>query len=369
MEAVDWEIPGVDLGDIEIPDNTLSHTVAVFEQSPEVFSVPSDHDFVDIDLAPINLPNESLPIFDRFPEAFDHKLDEDVGNKESCLICEPSDRVSVFGQIPKPSAVDPTRLPYSWMVQNPGQMAESDSSPDDKLCRNTFFPRYVDASPGSQFVSNINAEKHMEVEFKRGLLSPAAYFFRAVGFSCIMDLNSRGFIHPTHFAVFIGRLFNGEPRFLHVFNRFFLPRELKIIPVIRCGVVYDCFLQLGRHLDQHPTHARHPQFKMLVKVLHHLMMRRVRNEKLQDEIVGKLVNTSNGQEFRPSPAAKTVLRGLKLSPQFLSQLSSSWPFKNYPWEDADEQGLYSTRGVNRKKSAGSLDPRLLVVRGRHRAWA
>ncbi|KAI3393088.1 hypothetical protein diail_4759 [Diaporthe ilicicola] len=362
------QIDGMDLDDIEVPMTDSSSTVALFEQSPEIFSVPLDRNFEDFDLGPSNPSNESLSMFDRFPEAFEN-LDENVQDTGSESPREPSDSFCVFARLPRSVAVDPSRLPYSWMIQQTRQMPEGGLTHSDEYCSKIPFPRHFEPSISGPPVRNVNGEKYMEAQLKSGLLKPSVYLFRAVSFRCIMDLNSQGLIHPTHFAAIIGRLFNGETRFLDVINRFFLPKEFNIVPVTRCSVMYDCLRQLSRHLDDHPAHARDPKFKTLVKVLHHLVVRRTKYKYLKDEIVGKLVYSSNGREFEPGAGAKMILSGVELSKVFLSRLSEWWPFRDTPWHQADEHGLFGTHRANGAKAAETLDPRLLNVRGMHRAWA
>ena len=148
-----------------------------------------------------------------------------------------------------------------------------------------------------------------------------------------------------------------------------MPPGFRIEHTTRRAVIHECLLQVGRHLETNPTTACHPRLKTLVKVLHHLAYRRTRDGSHMDEIVGKLVCSSNGREFRPDPGNHTILRGPKLSPRFLSRSGGWWPFKDFPWQEADLLGLCSAPRADRMKSADTLDPRLLVVRGIHRAWA
>lgn len=149
-----------------------------------------------------------------------------------------------------------------------------------------------------------------------------------------------------------------------------MPSGFSIECTIERAVVHDCLLQIGRHIDANPIHGYHPQIAILIKVLHHLAYTRVSEGVHLDEIVGKLVCSSNGCEFRPGPGAYAMLRGPRLSRRFLSRLGEWWPWKNFPWREADQLGLYRRLGeVKRKDPKDTLDPRLLVVRGEERAWA
>lgn len=176
-------------------------------------------------------------------------------------------------------------------------------------------------------------------------------------------------IHPTLLATIIGRLFNGEARFLDLFNRFFMPAGFRIVPTTRRGLIHECFLQMGSQIQTNPIYAHDPRFITLTKVVRHLALRRFQNGIHMDEIVGKLVCSSTGLEFKPSPGGQKMLHRPKLSPRFLSRLGEWWPFKNFPWQEADQLGLYGTPKTNKGKSNGTVDPRLLVVRGLQRAWA
>lgn len=176
-------------------------------------------------------------------------------------------------------------------------------------------------------------------------------------------------IHPNLLAAIIGRLFNGEARFLDLFNRFFMPAGFRIVPTTRRGLIHECFLQISCQLQTHPIHACDPRFITLTKVVRHLAFSKFQNGIYMNEIVGKLVCSSTGLEFKPSPGGYKMLHRPKLSPRFLSRLGEWWPFKNFPWKEADQLGLYGTPTTNKGKSTGTVDPRILVVRGLQRAWA
>lgn len=172
----------MDLDDIEVPLTNPNDTPANLARDPQALAMPSDSDFASISLRPIDTSPESTSIFDRFPEAFVYEKPDNVG---SHLAPEASDSASVFCQLPGPLVVEQDRLPYSWMVQNSGKVAEC-------LCNNTPRPRHSKPKPYSEPPGNITGETYMEEEFKRAALDPYNYFFRATAFSCIMGLNSQG---------------------------------------------------------------------------------------------------------------------------------------------------------------------------------
>ncbi|KAL1873222.1 hypothetical protein Daus18300_004042 [Diaporthe australafricana] len=367
----DWNIAGVGSEDIQVPVINPSDTVALCERGSAASSLPSGLCVAEIDFGPVNLSKESSSIFDRFPEAFEAKLDEDGEAIGPDLLGEPNDNLLVFGQLPKSLAIDPARLRYSWMIQNPGQMPESVPAPSGEVRSDIPFPRRINPPPNDEFPTNVEGERNMEAQFKSGLLRPSEYLFRAAGFSCIMELNSQGLLHPTHFAAIIGRLFNGEARFLDVFNDFFVPRGLSIVPTTRVGVTFDSLLQLTHHLDSHPAHANNPQFKILVKLLHKLVIKRVIGTHHMDELVGKLVMSRSRRELRPAecPSPNAMLGCPKLSPLFLCRIGDWWPFDNISWQQADVCNLYSMSKAGAAKAADCIDPRLLTYRGIYRAWA
>lgn len=166
---------GVNLGDIEIPLNSPNDI-------PGVLAVSSESDVSSVYLHPVDPSNESPSIFDRFPEAFVYENPE---NLESHYAHEASDSESVFCQPFDPLVVEQDRLPYSWMVQNPGRISKN-------LCRNFPPPAQIKPKPGNKFSSIEEGETRMEEEFKRGNLNPYDYFCRGTAFTCIMDLNSQG---------------------------------------------------------------------------------------------------------------------------------------------------------------------------------
>lgn len=150
-----------------------------------------------------------------------------------------------------------------------------------------------------------------------------------------------------------------------MYNQFFMPTGLCIKYTRTCAAVHDILRQIGRHMDVNPTHAYHPHFSILIKVVHHLDCGKVSEGVHLDEIVGQLVYSSSGREFIPHPGAYTILRGPKLSPRFMSRSGKWWPYKDLPWQEADYLGLYRrTPKVKRKDPVETLDPRRLTVRAR-----
>lgn len=172
----------MDLDNIEVPLTNPNDTAAHLARCPQALAIPSESDFASIHLRPIDTSAESTSVFDRFPEAFAH---EKPDNRGSDLVHEASNSASVFCQLPEPLVVEKDRLPYSWMVQNPGKMAEG-------LRRNSPRPGYIKPKPANKPPSNVDGETHMEEEFKRVIMDPYEYFFRASAFTCIMGINSQG---------------------------------------------------------------------------------------------------------------------------------------------------------------------------------
>lgn len=171
----DWGIVGVRLGDIEIPLNNPNDT-------PGALAMSSESDVSSVYLRSIDTSHEAPSIFDRFPEAFVY---ENPDNFESHHAHEASHSDPVLCQILDPLVVEQNRLPYSWMVQNPGKTPKN-------LCKNSPTPAYIKPKSANKSPSNDDGETRMEEEFKRGTLNPYEYFCRATAFTCIMDLNSQG---------------------------------------------------------------------------------------------------------------------------------------------------------------------------------
>jgi hypothetical protein len=153
-----------------------------------------------------------------------------------------------------------------------------------------------------------------------------------------------------------------------VFNRFFMPPGLCIEYATRRAAMHNVLQQIGHYMGARPTRAYHHHFSILVKIVHHLDVDRVSGGVHLDETVGKLVCASNGREFIPCPGTYTILRGPKLSPRFLSRSGEWWPCKNLSWQEADYLGLYRrTPKANRKDTADTVNPQLLILRGENRA--
>lgn len=142
----------------------------------------SESDASSVYLRPVDPSNESPSIFDHFPEAF---VCEKPDNLDSHHAYEASDNISISCHPLDPLIVEQDRLPYSWMVQNPGQIPNN-------LYSNFPLPAYIKPKPGNKSPSNDDGETRMEAEFKRGTLNPYDYFCRATAFTCIMDLNGQG---------------------------------------------------------------------------------------------------------------------------------------------------------------------------------
>lgn len=149
----------MDLDAIEVPESTSNDTAFPVDQSPqlEAFMTPPDTEFASANPSLMNISKEPISMFDRFPETFESPSDEKGEDS----------------------------LPYSWMVQNPGQTAK---------CLGSNYPRpqYAIARQGNNFPIHVEGETTMEALFKQKLRNPYDYFFRATAFSCIMELNSQG---------------------------------------------------------------------------------------------------------------------------------------------------------------------------------
>lgn len=156
-QAFDWGIVGVDLDDIESPESTSNDKAFPVDQNPQAFTMPPDTEFASANPSPMNISKESISIFDRFPEAFVSPSDEKADDS----------------------------LPYSWMVQNPGQSAKC-------LGSNSPCPQYAVPRPVNNFPIHVEGETLMEEQFKRKLRNPCDYFLRTTAFVCIMKLNSQG---------------------------------------------------------------------------------------------------------------------------------------------------------------------------------
>lgn len=124
------------------PENIQNDTAFPFDQDPLEFEGEP--------LSPRSLPRrEPLSLFDRLPEAF--------GEED--------------------------KMPYSWMIRNPGMMAE---------CLETKCPRPLVARAANMSAVNVQGELRLEQQFKRMPADAPLYFFRVAAFCCIMDLNKEG---------------------------------------------------------------------------------------------------------------------------------------------------------------------------------
>lgn len=146
---------------------------AHFEQDPQASVLLSDNAFSGPALGLVDSSKESVSIFDRFPEAFQSNSDEQAGTS-----------VSVFGHLSEPPVAE-DQLPYSWMIQNPGKIAQG-------LNINCPRQQRIKPQPGNKPASNVEGETQMEEQLKLEPINPHDYFLQATAFTCIMDLNSQG---------------------------------------------------------------------------------------------------------------------------------------------------------------------------------
>lgn len=156
-KAFEWGIVGVDLDGIEAPESASNDTAVSVDRNLRAFTMPPDTEFASANPSLMNISKEPISIFDRFPEAFVSPSDEKGEDS----------------------------LPYSWMVQNPGQTAKCLGSNSPRL-------QFAVARPDNNFPIHVEGETTMEAHFKKKLQNPYDYFFRATAFSCIMELNSQG---------------------------------------------------------------------------------------------------------------------------------------------------------------------------------
>lgn len=173
QEPFDWGIIGVDLDEVEIPWNQLNDMPAHLKHDSQASVQLSDNASSGSALGHVESSKESVSIFDQFPEAFLSNSNEQAGTS-----------VSVFGHLSEPPVAE-DQLPYSWMIQNPGKIAQG-------LNNSCPRPQRIKPQPGNKSASNVEGETQLEEQLKLEPINPHDYFLQATAFTCIMNLNSQG---------------------------------------------------------------------------------------------------------------------------------------------------------------------------------
>ncbi|ROW15852.1 hypothetical protein VPNG_02591 [Cytospora leucostoma] len=334
-----------------------------------------DEDEFDLGIE-IPMPkDETLSIFDRFPEVFAVPQERGARTPSGML----STQASVCFQLPKAPALHPDLLPYSYMIENPGQVPQAlvdlEKNPEveawiAKICK----PQSVAPLPNTRLHAyNIDGEKAIEVQIKRAAPHPSSYLIVVRGFKLLMKFRNMTIkgkamyvfahhINPKMFLPFdyvfladqvrihdrldgrtigllIGRLFNGDRATLEVFNKQFLPENLEVVPVQTRGEIQKHFEALGARLKRDP-HTRPREMVQLLKILRYLADQALQDEQHR-EFVGRLmikkpykgldnktVEVPAGGKMVP-PGAE-LPRCLRLSPHFMGYTGPKWPFNVNP---------------------------------------
>lgn len=151
--------------------------------------------FYDLsDITNIQVPhNETPSIFDVFPEAFTDDQEDAADNAFYSGSGMPGDTVSIYGQCPKTPLIDPDRLPYSYMVENPGQVPEvllnlrPKLKPSMHKIRRPLLPNQEKTDGMPMF--NIAGEVALERQF-RLIPNPVNYLIVVRGFRLLMAIRN-----------------------------------------------------------------------------------------------------------------------------------------------------------------------------------
>lgn len=141
-------------------------------------------------------PNETIPVFERFSKAF---IDGQDGRAENTYYTPNgalSSTVSIYGQLAEQPATELDDLPYSYMVEHPGQMSNTLLSPEQdraakawvwKICH----PQHVARVPIAHYHAyNIEGEKALEREIKSRVPDPMTYLIIVRGFKLLMGIRN-----------------------------------------------------------------------------------------------------------------------------------------------------------------------------------
>ncbi|KUI52695.1 hypothetical protein VP1G_00018 [Cytospora mali] len=309
------------------------------------------------DLTDNRVPHDETPsIFDKFPEIFADGLDGDADNTYSPSAM-PGGTISVCGQRSRAPATDPYRLPHYFMIENPGQVPEALSRVDPKV--EAWASKACCPAPRlfrhSYREFNIDGELALEQAFKR-IANPMHYLIVVRGFRLLMTfrnmtIKNKAPLDARTIGLFIGRLFRGEPTTLEIFNKYFLPKNLKIVPALAHGVIRKHYNRLRTRLLKEKS-LQTPEMGQLLRVLRHFAKECIQGGRRKREPVGRLmmVKSYTGLkggtvEVPPGgmevPAGPELPRCVDLSPDFLRRCGNKWPFDRVDPIHVDVCGLMS----------------------------
>ncbi|ROV93628.1 hypothetical protein VMCG_08067 [Cytospora schulzeri] len=334
---------------------------------PNSINVPFD--ITDIQVA----LNETPSLFDRFPEAFSKYEDDDTDRAFYNSSGVPGNMVSIYGQLPKMPIIDPDQQPYSYMVENPGQVPQALSKPEPKLkpSMRKFrrplppIPKTIDGIP----MFNIAGEEALERQFRR-IPNPVNYLIVVRGFRLLMAIRNmtvgnKPLLDAKTLGIFIGRLFSGHPETLAIFNKYFLPKNLEIVPVMAIGEIQSHYNDLHRRFWKDKS-LQTPEIVKLLSMLGHFGREIFSGQRWQREPVGSLRMVMSYTGIQGTlievphggmavPYGPELPRCVDLSPDFMRRFGRRWPFNVDP-ASVDVCGLTHER---RSKGSAALRPRQL----------
>ncbi|KUI71048.1 hypothetical protein VM1G_07058 [Cytospora mali] len=309
------------------------------------------------DLTDNQVPHDETPsIFDKLPEVSADNLDGHADNT-----------ISVFGQRPRAPATDPDRLPHNFMIENPGQVPEVLSRVDPQVEAWASKVRY----PTPRLIRhsfrgfNTDGELALEQAFKR-IANPMHYLIVVRGFRLLMafrnmSIKNNAPLDARTIGVFIGRLFRGESTTLEIFNKYFLPKNLKIVPTLTQGVIRKHYNHLRNRFLKEKT-LQTPEVGQLLRVLRHFTKECNQGGRRRRELVGSLMMVKSYTDLKGGmvevppggmevPAGPELPRCVDLSPDFMRRCGNKWPFDRVDPIHVDVCGLMSEMPREAKESS------------------
>ncbi|ROW02717.1 hypothetical protein VSDG_01743 [Cytospora chrysosperma] len=302
------------------------------------------------DISNVQVPhNETATIFEVFPEAFTNNQNDDADDSLYDGSGTPGGTVSIYGQRPKTPTIDPDRHPYSYMVENPGQV------PRALLTRKRVpkpwmfkIPRpllhiYEKTDDGLPMF-NIPGEVALERQFRQ-IPNPVNYLMVVRGFRLLMTIRNmtvanKAVLDARTLGIFIGRLFFGDKNTLKIFNKHFLPKNLEIVPALAHGEIHSHYNDL-HHRFCKDKNLRLPEIVKLLRILEHFVREPRISARWQMEPVGRLKMAKSymgldGKMIVVPPGGADVPFGAELprcvdlSPDFMRRFGKRWPFNMHP---------------------------------------
>ncbi|KAF3771341.1 hypothetical protein M406DRAFT_67652 [Cryphonectria parasitica EP155] len=233
---------------------------------------------------------------------------------------------TLIGQLDNTSLINPTLLPYSWMIENPGREATLLSAGRSSRPPPTMY----------------TARGELEVEdlMKATVFDPEHYFFLTSAFRCIMNCRGLKYITEQTAASTICRLFEKYPQFWIVYHRYYIPKQFRFIPFpqkrrIRGRAAFQSRRPRKQHGEEQEEDVRYRQHMAIFKKITAYLDPKLRSD-------GLLWYRATARKVPEDVYAED---GMVFSAGFMRRRGPAWPFSGVAAKDADRLGLQ--KGIGR----------------------